>query len=126
MEKNNYRRGTNEREFCGNIEVTCWKDNKPVYIASNKYDGETRMSCRRYSQVEKTYMNIPLPTMIQHYNEKIDLLDSMVATYYRVCYRKKKWWFYFYTWPLLVCSKCMAFENEKDWEQGTLFRTFGH
>ena len=82
-----------------------WKDNKAVYVASNKFGNSTKDStCRRYNRVEKKYMTLPFPRLFQSYNGGmggVDVLDGMVGCY-RVPYRKKKWWFPIYTWSLSV------------------------
>ena len=86
--------------------LVCWKDNKAVYVASNKNPADMSGVCARYNRIEKRYNNVTIPEMIQLYNRYmggVDLLDSMVAVY-RIPFRKRKWWFSFWPWSLSVCA----------------------
>lgn len=83
-----------------------WKDNKGVYMASNKFTGESSTTCSRYSRKDRKKINVPIPEMFIKYNGGmggVDLLDMMVACY-RVRYRIRKWWFPIYAWSLNVCA----------------------
>ena len=71
MEKKENPRGKVDRLYQDDIELVCWKDNKPVYIASNKFDGTCENSCRRFNRVERKNMQIPIPYMIKRYNENM-------------------------------------------------------
>ena len=49
---------------------------------------------------------IPIPEMINKYNESmggVDQLDAMVGAY-RIPFRNKKWWCSFFTWSLSVSA----------------------
>jgi hypothetical protein len=83
-----------------------WKDNKGVYMATNKFTEESSTTCSRYSRKEKKKIQVPILKMLTKYNGGMggmDLLDMMVAVY-RVRYRIRKWWFPIYAWSLNVCA----------------------
>ena len=66
-----------------------WKDNKAVYIVSNKYGMEPISTCSRFNRVEKKTVQVPQPACIKKYNSRmggVDLLDNLVACY-RIIYR---------------------------------------
>ena len=52
LEKKQVPRGTSDVVYKDDIVLVAWKDNKPVYMASNKFGGEMSSTCRRYSRVE--------------------------------------------------------------------------
>lgn len=84
MEKKTIARGTVESVYISDQVVTCWKDNKPVYAMSNKWNAETPTNCTRFNRTERKKVDIPIPTLIQKYNQGmggVDLLDNMVACY---------------------------------------------
>ena len=104
LEKKN--RGDKEVLYREDQVLVGWKDNKGVYMASNKFTGETYTTCSRYSRKDKTKIQVPIPEMFINYNGGmggVDLLDMMVACY-RVRYRIRKWWFPIYAWSLSVCA----------------------
>ena len=73
-----------EIKFSGDSCVTVWKDNKPVYVASNSYSNSPLSRSRRWNRVEKKYMEVPVPNNIAKYNSGmggVDLLDAMTALY---------------------------------------------
>ena len=87
MEKKTVARGTSEAVFNEDQVLTCWKDNKPVYIASNKYGMEPFTTCTRFNRTERRTIIIPVPSCVHQYNLKmggVDIMDNMVA-----CYRIK-------------------------------------
>lgn len=64
--------------------LTVWKDNKPVYMASNKYGATSNLTCKRFCREKKSYIQVPIPAMVTEYNNHmggVDLLDNMVACY---------------------------------------------
>ncbi len=74
--------------------LIAWKDNKGVYMASNKFDADTTNNCRRFWRTEKKDVTVPIPTIVQRYNTGmggVDLMDNMVACY-RIPFRIIKWW----------------------------------
>ena len=107
FEKKEIERGALDVVYKGDICLSGWKDNKPVYVASNKFSASTETStCQRYSREERRYKMLKQPVMIEHYNAGmggVDLLDNMVSCY-RVSYRNKKWWFPFFRWSINVMS----------------------
>lgn len=82
--KKDVPRGYQENIFNGDQILVCWKDNKPVYVASNKFTAKTSGTAGRFSRTERKKVQIPIPEMIEAYNHNmggVDLLDSMVACY---------------------------------------------
>ena len=59
VEKTSVDRGYNEAMYHEDQVLTVWKDNKPVFMASNKWDVEPFTTCRRFSRVQKTRVNVP-------------------------------------------------------------------
>lgn len=96
MAKKKVPRGEIDVIYKGDIVLAVWKDNSPVYVASNKHSASTENNtCRRYNRVQKKYITVPQPGLINQYNHGmggVDLLDGMVAAY-RVSFHQKKWWF---------------------------------
>ena len=90
----------------GNITGCLWKDNKPVYVASN-YDGVTPVVLkRRYSRTDKKHIQVDCPKMIDSYNKRmggVDMVDRFLSEY-RPSMRGKKWWFCFYTHAINICT----------------------
>jgi hypothetical protein len=87
-------RGDKEVLYREDQVLVGWKDNG-VYMASNKFTGESPTTCSRYSRKDKKKIQVPIPEMFIKYNGGmggVDLLDMMVAVY-RVRYRIRKWWF---------------------------------
>jgi hypothetical protein len=53
-------------------------------MASNKHDASNISSCRRFCRTERKNLQVPVPSMVQHYNlgmGGVDLVDNMVACY---------------------------------------------
>ena len=106
MEHRTVARGTKDVSFRRDQVLVAWRDNKAVYMASNKYGSSAAKTCRRFSRVEQRYIQVPIPDMYARYNAGmggVDLVDSMVALY-RVPIRIKKWWWPFYAWSLSVSA----------------------
>ena len=102
LEKKTVKRGTMEAIYKEDQVLVAWKDNKAVYMASNKYSAETATTVRRFCRKEKKQLQVPIPEMIKEYNSGmggVDYIDNSVACY-RVAYRIKKWYFPIYTWTL--------------------------
>jgi hypothetical protein len=73
--------------------VTVWRDNKPVYTASNSYSGVSSERVRRWNRQEREYIDLPIPRSVAKYNKGmggVDLLDAMVAKY-RGRVRRNNW-----------------------------------
>jgi hypothetical protein len=99
-------RGDSAVVFRGDQVLVGWRDNKGVYMASNKFSGESSSTCLRYSKKDRKKIPVPQPAMFKHYNAGmggVDLLDAMVACY-RVKYRIRKWWFPIYAWSLNISA----------------------
>lgn len=106
VEKKTYDKGFCSVLYHSDQVLTCWKDSKPVYVASNKHLPHLSSTCERYSRSEQKKVHVPIPDMIKKYNAGmggVDLLDSQVAVY-RVPFRIKKWYFPFWTWSLCVMA----------------------
>ena len=106
LEKKTVERGTTQAIFNEDQVLAVWKDNKAVYIASNKYGMEPFSTCDRFNRIERKSIQVPVPACIKKYNAGmggVDLLDNLVACY-RIIYRVKKWWFPLYTWSLSVSA----------------------
>lgn len=59
--------------------VAVWKDNQPVYMASNCDPMEPLQECHCYSQKESKYVSLPQPMVVRQYNNSmggVDLLDN--------------------------------------------------
>lgn len=98
-------RGSIEYRGNGSVVVALWRDNKPVFVASNHVGVSPTVSKRRYSGAEKKHIQINCPIMIDSYNKTmggVDLLDKFLSTY-RPSMRGKKWWFGFYTHAINIC-----------------------
>ncbi len=92
LEKKTMPRGHTDVLFKDDQVLVAWKDNKWVYMASNKFGADTTNNCRRFCRTERKYVTVPIPTMVQRYNTGmggVDLMDNMVAVY-RVPFRIKK------------------------------------
>lgn len=84
MEKKTVARGTSMAVYQEDRAVVVWRDNKAVYMASNKYDAETKSSCKRFCRVKRASIAVPIPAMVSEYNQSmggVDLLDNLVACY---------------------------------------------
>ena len=89
LEKKTVERGTSQAIFNEDQVLTAWKDNKAVYIASNKYPMEPFSTCSRFNRVERKTVQVPIPASIKRYNEGmggVELLDNLIACY-RIIYR---------------------------------------
>ena len=53
LEKKTVERGTFEAVFNGDQVLVAWKDNKGVYMGSNKYGVDPLSTCNRYNRVER-------------------------------------------------------------------------
>ena len=90
MDKKTVDSGIHKAVFNEDQILTACKDNKAVYIVSNKYGMDPLVTCNRYSRVERKTIQILMPACIDQYNRGmggVDLLNNMVACY-RIKYRK--------------------------------------
>lgn len=99
------KRGEMKAVFTQGTAVSVWKDNQPVYMASNCSSVALTGQCQRYSRKDKAYMPVPQPTMNQNYNKYmggVDLIDNSIKNY-AISTRVRKWYWCLYTWFLNVC-----------------------
>ena len=107
-------RGDFAEVFTDDMNVTVWKDNKAVFMASNKYQAEEVVengkeklqTVKRWSRADKKTINIQMPDIVKKYNSHmggVDLLDQQTACY-RIRVRKRKWWWCIYNWSLSVSA----------------------
>ena len=81
-----------------NIIIVRWFDNKPVNLISSYVAVEPIDSVRRYDEREKTYIDVPRPSIVKVYNTYmggIDKLDMMCALY-KDQIKSRRW--YIYIW----------------------------
>jgi hypothetical protein len=100
----NFERGQVQSMYHQDCIVLVWKDNQPVYMASNHDSVEPMGTCQRYSQKEKAYLAVPQPKLNQEYNKHmggVDLLDNGEKNY-AITTRVKKWYWALYTWFLNI------------------------
>jgi hypothetical protein len=99
-----FSRGQVEATYTQDATVVVWRDNQPVYMASNHESIEPMGSCQRYSQKEKAYIAVPQPKLNQEYNKNmggVDLVDNSEKNY-AITTRVKKWYWCLYTWFLNI------------------------
>jgi hypothetical protein len=78
------KRGDSKAVFTQDSTVILWKDNKPVYMASNFDEVEPMGSCQRYNRQAKGYVAIPQPNINTQYNQcmgGVDLVDNAEKNY---------------------------------------------
>ena len=93
MEKSG--RGTYSQVSDENHVLTKWYDNS---VVSNSIFTDTTCSASRYSWTDRKIVQVPMPKVIQCYNQSmggIDLFDEFVNKY-RTKIRSKKWWWPFF------------------------------
>ena len=94
--------GTYSQVSDGNHVLTKWYDNSVVSVLSNSIFTDTTCSASRYSQTDRKIVQVPMPKVIQCYNQSmggVDLFDEFVNNY-RTKIRSKKWWWPFFSWCL--------------------------
>ena len=100
MEKSG--RGTYSQVSDGNHVLTKWYDNSVVSVLSNSIFTDTTCSASRYSRTDRKIVQVPMPKVIQCYNQSmggVDLFDEFFNNY-RTKIRSKKWWWPFFSWCL--------------------------
>ena len=100
----NFERGQLQAIYHQDAMVLVWKDNQPVYMASNHDSVEPMGTCQRYSQKEKGYVAVHQPKLNHEYNTNmggVDLLDNGEKNY-AITARIKKWYWCLYAWFLNV------------------------
>ena len=106
VEKKDVPRGFSQSLFQEDRVLIVWKDNKAVYMASNKHGDDKSGTCLRFSREKKANIQVPMPTMVGKYNAGmggVDLLDNLIACY-RPVFRIRKWWFAFFTWSISLSA----------------------
>jgi hypothetical protein len=99
-----FERGQVQAAYTQDATVVVWRDNQPVYMASNHESMEPMGSCQRYSQKERKYIAVPQPRLNQEYNKNmggVDLIDNSEKNY-AITTRVKKWYWCLYTWFLNI------------------------
>jgi hypothetical protein len=99
---NKMKRGEMKAVYTKDAVVTVWKDNKPVYMASNCDAVEPAAQCKRYNRKEKAYVALPQPKLNNDYNKfmgGVDLFDNGTKNY-AITTRVRKWYWCLYTWFL--------------------------
>lgn len=62
----------------GQVSIVKWFDNKSVIMASNIHGAQPKDRCKRWSKIERRFIDIDRPIVVKHYNDKmggVDLLD---------------------------------------------------
>ena len=69
MEKKACPRGDLDVLYKEDQLLAAWKDNKAVYVASNKFGAGMETTVRRFNRTEKKFIVIPCPDVIRCYNK---------------------------------------------------------
>lgn len=99
------QRGEFKATYTDHSTVVVWKDNQPVYMASNFEGPEPVGQASRYSGKDKKYIGVAQPHLNQSYNKYmggVDLLDNGEKNY-AITTRIRKWWWCIYAWFLNIC-----------------------
>jgi Transposase IS4 len=102
---NKMKRGEMKAVYTEDAVVAVWKDNQPVYMASNCDGVEPLTTCKRFNRAEKGYTSVPQPKLNSDYNTNmggVDLFDNGTKNY-AIIIRLKKWYWCMYTWFLSAC-----------------------
>ena len=84
------------------VNVTRWKDNAVVTVASTIYDQHPMGKVKRWSKKDNKQVMVPIPQAVQAYNSNMggtDRMDQNINAY-RIGIRGKKWWWSLFTWML--------------------------
>jgi hypothetical protein len=95
----NFKRGDCQAVYTTTNTVIVWKDNKPVYMASNCDGLEPMGTCQRFSKQEKGYIAVPQPSINSLYNQfmgGVDLIDNAEKNY-AITMRTRKWYWAIYS-----------------------------
>lgn len=77
------------------VQLTSWKDNKTIHIASTAAGAEPLTTVKRYFRKEHVTKTIPCPQSVKLYNKTmggVDRSDQNVSTY-PTSIRGKKWYY---------------------------------
>lgn len=71
-----------------------WYDNRNVIIGSNKHSVNPIGSCRRYDRKNKTFIDVPRPSLVKVYNSSMGGVDraDQLLSFYRNELKSKKWY----------------------------------
>lgn len=58
MEKKLIDRGHTDVLYKKDQVLVAWKDSKAVYVASNKYSADTKISCKRFDRIKRTSVQV--------------------------------------------------------------------
>ena len=123
MEKKNIERGFTDIAYLEDVELVAWKDNRPVYVASNKYTGSANQTSKKWSRSEKKTVNVPTPDSVTQYNLSmggVDIMDMMVSKY-RTKYRRHKGYWPIFAWSInLQVVQAWRLRNKKNGVQEPL------
>ena len=64
-----------KEKYCANIPIVRWNDNQVVTLASNHSLSSPTSTCRRYSWVQRSRINVPQPHAVQKYNQYMGGVD---------------------------------------------------
>ncbi|KAH9375068.1 hypothetical protein HPB48_021387 [Haemaphysalis longicornis] len=66
-------RGTADQRTRSDNAVACikWVDKKPIAMVSAAFGIEPTDTCKRWCKKEKKYLDVPRPSVVKHYNEKM-------------------------------------------------------
>jgi hypothetical protein len=84
VEKKTVERGFSQTLYNDDQVLLVWKDNKAVYMASNKHGDAITNTCKRFCREKRVSIQVPIPAMVEDYNSKmggVDLLDNLIACY---------------------------------------------
>lgn len=91
------REGRGSYDYCirndKKMTIVKWMDNRPVIMASTLHCVTPTRPVKRYSKVDKRYIEVSQPNIIKHYNDNmggVDLTNRLIALY-RSYHRTKKW-----------------------------------
>lgn len=78
--------GTADQTTRSDNAVACikWVDKKPIAMVSATFGIEPKDTSKRWCKKEKKYLDVPRPSVVKHYNEKmggVDLADRMLSFY---------------------------------------------
>ena len=81
MEKKAVPRGETDVLYMKDVVLVAWKDNKAVYMASNKYEADIGDPCKRYDRVLKRKKDVPCPAVVgENFGLVLPLYDSSSHT----------------------------------------------
>jgi hypothetical protein len=84
IDKKTVDRGFSKAIFKDDQVLVAWKDNKGVFMASNKFSSASTTTCKRFCRTKRANIQVPIPDMFRQYNANmggVDLLDNLVACY---------------------------------------------